>query len=224
MKKVFTGIALLLFTNLSYAQDPLTSDEILSELSRIEQILNNFDFIGSLGSPSLDLHPSEFNLDGTSGSFSLGALGIAYKLNGNITIGISALGTLGNCNSGYIDNEGNFISFYADDEDEDDEQEEMDDQEDMDCDDEWIDNVHGTVTVKFSDNLPLFVQVTGGYSISADAAAISALIGYNQKILSDLGAYFGVRYSDVFHSIPSGITEVTSSSGIKAELGLTWNF
>ncbi|MDH3709277.1 MAG: hypothetical protein OER04_05295 [Cyclobacteriaceae bacterium] len=226
MKNVFTGLFLVIITaTTSYAQDPV-SPELLSELSRIEKILNNLQFAGSLGSPAWDLNPSEFNLESNSGSFSLGHLGISYKLNGNITIGISALGTLGNCNSGYLDQEGNFVSFFADDdEDEDEDGDDMEEEDqDIECDDDLIDNIAGTVTVKFSEALPLFVQVTGGYSMAAEAPAISAMIGYNQKLFSELGAYLGIRYSNVFHKIPDGIVDVTSSSGIKAEVGLTWNF
>ncbi len=227
MKNVFTGLFLVIITaTTSYAQDPV-SPEVLSELSRIERILNNLQFAGALGSPAWDLNSSEFNLESNSGSFSLGQLGISYELNDNITIGISALGILGNCNSGYLDEEGNFVSFFADDdedEDEDGDEDDMEDDNDIECDDDFIDNIAGTITVKFSDALPLFVQVTGGYSMSAEAPAISAMIGYNQKLFSDLGAYLGIRYSDVFHKIPDGILDVTSSSGIKAELGLTWNF
>lgn len=221
MKKQFTLLCMLIISIAAYAQEPVLP-ETISEATKIGKLLNHLSFVGSLGSPTLDLNPSEYNLENASGSFSLGELGVAYKLNDKVRIGVSAMGALGNCNSGYLDGEGNFIGFYADDEE--DEEDEEGEDEDEECEDDALDNIAGTVTVTPFDNFPLFLQATVGYSMSADAPAISAMIGYSQTVFSELGVYLGIRFSDVLHHIPSEAVSVTSSSGFKAEFGVNWNF
>jgi len=220
MKKLFTFLCMVIISIAGNAQE-LVSPETISEVTKIGKLLDHLTFVGSLGSPTLDLNRSEYNLENASSSFSLGELGVAYKLNDKVRIGISAMGALGNCNSGYLDDEGNFIGFYADDEEDEDEEEEEEDEE---CEDDALDNIAGTVTVTPFDNFSLFLQATVGYSIIADAPAISAMIGYSQTVFSELGVYLGIRFSDVFHHIPSEAISVTSSSGLKVEFGVNWNF
>jgi len=207
-----------LITLAAQAQEPV-SPENAPEMAKAVKLLDQISFVGSLGSPALDLNPNEYNLDQISSPFSLGELGAAFKLSDRVRVGISALGILGNCNCGYLDQEGNFIMLYADDEDDEEEEEEG-----PECESDSFDNLAGTVTVNLFENFPLFLEATAGYSFVADAPAISAMIGYSRKIFSELGVYLGVRFSDVFHDIPGEAVSVTSSSGLKAEFGVNWNF
>ncbi|GJM30288.1 MAG: hypothetical protein DHS20C17_29230 [Cyclobacteriaceae bacterium] len=222
MKKLLTFICTAIMVFVANAQQS-ESPENISEVTKIGKILDHFSFVGSIGSPRLDLNGSEYNLKNVPGSFSLGELGVAYKLSDRVRIGISAMGGLGNCNSGYLDQEGNLIRFNADDEDSNHEDEEGDD-EGEECEDDALDNLSGTVTVNLFENIPIFLQATAGYSIAADATALSAMVGYSQTILSELGIYLGVRFSDVLYNIPSEAVNVTSSSGLKVEFGVNWNF
>ncbi len=82
----------------------------------------------------------------------------------------------------------------------------------------------GSITFKFSKKVPFFVQAAGGYSFGSNAPAYSAMIGYNQKIFKGLGIIGGIRFSDVLHQKPVDAVNMAPSSGIRAELGLSWNF
>ena len=218
MKKLLTFVCVAMITSLAYAQEPVSPDDISEAANKIK-LIDRLAFIGSIGSPTMDLNRSEYGLESIPGSFSLGELGIAYKLSDRVQVGISALGALGNCNSGYLDGENNFIPFNADDEDDEDEGEV---EEGPECEGDQFDNIAGTITFKLIEGL--YMQATAGYSAVADAPAFSALVGYSQNILSQLGVYLGLRYSNVIHNVPSEAVHVTSSSGLKAELGVNWNF
>ncbi len=220
MKSTITIVLMALMSLTASAQESASAENTL-DLDQAVKLIDRLSFVGSLGSPSIDLNQSEYAPENVSNSFSLGELGAALKLNERVRIGISAMGTLGNCNCGYIDQEGNFISFYTDDEDED---EEEDEEEGPECESDDFDNLAATVTLNLFDNIPLFVEATAGYSFVADAPAISAMIGYSQSILDLLGVYLGVRFSDVFHDIPSDAISSTSSGGLKVEFGVNWNF
>jgi len=220
MRTTITFLLMALFTFTANAQESTAVDNSL-ELDQALKLIERISFVGSLGSPSLDLNTSEYSPENVSNSFTLGELGAAYKLNDKIRIGVSAMGALGNCNCGYFDQEGNYVSFFQDDEDDDEEEEE---EEGPECEADDFDNLAATVTLNLFDNFPLFIQATGGYSFVADAPAISAMVGYSQSILDELGVYLGVRFSDVFHDIPSDAISVTSSSGLKLEFGVNWNF
>ncbi|MDA0194486.1 MAG: hypothetical protein O2887_05745 [Bacteroidetes bacterium] len=150
---------------------------------------------------------------------------------------------MGSCSEGYYNSEGLYIKFDDDDDDDDDQFEDefegefedgiadFDDddiedehEDDGECEDGFgVQNVMATVTYKVSENLPVLVQVAGGYSVGMDAPAISAFVGYNQKIWSNLGVTGGVRYSTVFNKVPFDAVNYTRS-GFKAELGISWNF
>lgn len=220
MKKLFTFLCMAIIAFAANAQEPVSPEEI-SEATKIGKLLDNLSFVGSLGSPTMDLNRSEYGVENIKSSFSLGELGAAYKLNDKVRFGVSAMGALGNCNCGYFDEEGNFTRFYADDEEDEEEEEEEEGEE---CEDDAFDNLAGTLTVSPFDHFGMFIHATAGYSFVADAPAISAMIGYSQSLFSDLGIYLGVRFSDVFHHIPSEAVNVTSSSGLKAEFGVNWNF
>lgn len=75
------------------------------------------------------------SLDET-GNISVGALNLSYRISSQFFAGISLMGPLGNCSSGYYTEGEQFGSFEA----EDDEFEDMDENEnedgDSDCDDE----------------------------------------------------------------------------------------
>ena len=221
MKTTTTLVLLALFTLTASAQESAPADDAL-EFAEAVKLIDRFSFVGSLGSPSVDLNTSEYKPENVSNSFTLGELGAAYKLSDKVRIGVSALGTLGNCNCGYFDQEGNFIAVYTDDEGEEDEEE--DEEEGPECEADDFDNLAATLTLNLFENVPVFVQATAGYSFVADAPAISAMVGYSQSILDELGVYLGVRFSDVFHDIPSDAVSVTSSSGLKVEFGVNWNF
>ena len=82
----------------------------------------------------------------------------------------------------------------------------------------------GIFTYKISEKVPFFVQAAAGYSFGSKAPAISAMIGYNQKIFKGLGIIGGIRYSDILRSKPADAVSMAPSSGIRAELGLSLNF
>ena len=211
-----------------------TTSEKLSKISAISQKLQFVFSAGSTSSPLGQIKARNFTQP------SLGQLGISYRLNERISIGISTMGSLGNCSGGYLTNEGTFISFsqHMDDDgpneeldDMDDPDDDMDDDMDDDFDEcgdfddlEEFENVLATFTYVFSEDLPIFIQGAAGYSFSQGAPAYTALLGYNQKLFSGLGLIGGVRFSDVLHKLPQNAVEISPSSGFRAELGLSWNF
>lgn len=100
----------------------------------------------------------------------------------------------------------------------------MDDQvEDEDCDDDELTNIMATATYYLSEKIPVFVQASAGYSFGSNTPAISAFVGYNKNILTDLGVVGGVRFSNVFINKPIDAVSF-SSYNIRTEIGLTWNF
>lgn len=220
MKTTITFVLMALFSLTASAQESASVDDAL-ELNQAVKLIDRLSFVGSLGSPAIDLNQSEYKPENVSNSISLGELGAAYKVSDRVRIGISAMGTLGNCNCGYFDQEGNYISFYAEEEDDDDEEEE---EEGPECEMDDFDNLAATVTVNLFENIPLFMEATAGYSFVADAPAISAMVGYSQSIFDLVGVYLGVRFSDVFHDVPGDAIGVTSSGGLKVEFGVNWNF
>lgn len=212
MKKLFTSAFLMLVMCGVYAQDDEVVDE--SVVSNASDFLSQFSFTSSIGAPS-------FN------SVSIGELNVSYKLNPKLSLGISAMGSLGDCLEGYYNLEGQFVALNHDDDDdldEDMDNEGEDDDDDEACESEGIENIMGTITLQLSDQIPVFVQVSGGYSLNSNRPAYSAFIGYTKKVFADLGIVAGLRYSDILYKIPSDAASLVSSSGFKAELGINWNF
>ncbi|MGI9543713.1 MAG: hypothetical protein ACR2MX_10670 [Cyclobacteriaceae bacterium] len=218
MKKCCLLMIMVTTTLVAQAQEAETSQDN----SKLRLLLDQISLTTSFGTTSVAVK----DLGNASlGNITLGELGAAFKTNDHISIGISVTGQLGNCNSGYYNAEGVFQGFEQEDDADDDaddiDDDDMDDQND--CED-GIGSVMGTITYKFSDKVPVFVQASGGYAIGLNAPAYSAMIGYHQKLFSELGITAGIRFSDIFHKIPADAVTVTSSSGLKGEIGLSWNF
>ncbi len=166
---------------------------------------------------------------------SLGQLTVSYKMNPRLSFGISTMGNLASSKAGYYNAENQFFSFCEDDDlddDDDDDLYELDDDDDdleedhdEDCDEDEIgQNLVGTVTYKLSEKLPFFVQAGAGYTFAGKAPSFTTMIGYNQKILAGVGIMAGIRYSNVIQQKPTDAIRTISGAGLKAELGLSWNF
>lgn len=169
---------------------------------------------------------------------SLGELSIAYKMTERLSFGLGTMGSLNNGSNGYYNAENQFISLCDDDDDHDephdDDDHDMDDHDDMhddddddddDCDEDDIgQNLMGSVTFVLSDKFPLFVQAAAGYSFADRAPAYTTMIGYHQKLFAGFGIRAGIRMSDVLHQKPIDAVKLASPMGIKAELGMSWNF
>lgn len=190
-------------------------------------LLNRFSLSATVGTPSFAFSElNSLNLKKIT-QVNLAAVNLSYKMNKRFSFGISGLNNLGNYISGYYDAEGKLVTFEHDDDDddyEDEEEDDMDDDDDEDCDDDEIGNLMGNVTVKLSDKFPIFVQAAGGYAFGQKVPTYSAMIGYNQKLFAGFGILAGIRYSDVIRQKPAGATGLSPSNGLKAELGLSWNF
>jgi len=223
----------LLFANLtSFAQQNTNEVDESSKSSKVSKVLGKFSVTATAASPSFNFNKmNNATYKKAKGNF-MGELGISYKLNPRISFGLSTVSSLGLCNSGYYNAEGAFVTFNYDDDGDDakddkDKNEPKDDDNDTDDDGNDIgfgSNIMGTFTFKISEKVPFFVQATGGFSFGSKAPAYSAMIGYNQKIFKGLGILGGFRYSDILHQKPADAVKMTPSSGIRAELGLSWNF
>lgn len=236
MKNVLLLVFLLLGFGLQAQNKNSAKLTKLTQLSpKLKNTFSKFSISATAGTPSFSTKElSTLNLKKMS-SLSLADLNISYKMNSRVSFGINMLGSLGNCSSGYYNQEGTFVAFMHDDygddgdDDDDDDLDELDDDDDDDdhddeCDDDEIGNLLGSVTFKLSEKFPLFVQAAGGYSFGSKAPAYSAMLGYNQKIFAGLGIIGGIRFSDVFYKKPVEAKTLAPSSGLKAELGLSWNF
>lgn len=200
--------------------------KLLKLSPKMMNTLNKFSVTASMGTPSFSTKEiGNLNFKKLS-NVSISELNLAYKVNNRISIGIGMVGNLGNCNSGYTTAEGTFMPFHSDDDDDDDhdDDDDDDDYDDDECDDDELGNLMGNITYKLSDKFPLFIQASGGYAFGSNAPAYSAMIGYNQKIFAGIGIIAGIRYSDVLYKKPVDAISVTPSHGLKAEIGLSWNF
>lgn len=234
MKKLLFLMVLFGTVNLS-AQDLQMADTSPASGGKFSSMLGKISVTATAGTPAFALDKlGKVNFKKLS-QLSLSNLNISYKVNPRLSLGISSMNNLSNSTGGYYNAENQFFTFCNDDEDDDDGIEdddmEIDDDdiehedEDGDCgDDEFGQNLMGTATFILSDKLPFFVQAAGGYSLSGNAPAYSAMVGYNQKVFAGLGIMAGIRFSDVLHKKPADAVKRTSTAGIKAELGLSWNF
>lgn len=194
----------------------------------INKIINNFSYSFSLATTSYG-----FNNSTQSGwsNIGIGELNVSYKINPKMSVGLGLVSGLGNCNAGFYNEEGSFVPFDDDDDDEGENEEHFDDDDDDDdqngnnddCQND-LDNIMATFNYKLSEKLPFFIQTSVGYAISKDAPAYSILLGYNQSLFSSLGLFAGVRYSDILYRKPKGAVSLSGTNGIKAELGVSWNF
>lgn len=231
MKRLLLFVALVCTVSLS-AQDLPIGELQPGQNSKFSSMLGKISVTATAGTPTFAMDElGKINFKKLS-QVSLSNLNISYKMNPRLSLGVSSMNNLSNSTGGYYNAENQFFTFCDDDDDgiEDDDMEMDDDDgedenEDGDCDDdEFGQNLMGTATYVLSDKLPFFVQAAGGYSLSGKAPAYSAMIGYNQKIFAGLGIMAGVRFSDVLHKKPADAVKTTSTAGIKAELGLSWNF
>ena len=169
---------------------------------------------------------------------SLGELTIQFKATPMFSFGLGTMGAIQNDRS-YFNNEGVLIPGCNEDDGDDDgiEEGEGNDPNDIDnieeenqdgdqngCDDEgefeFGDNLMGNFTFHLPGKFPFFIQAATGYSFSSQNPAYSMMVGYNQKLIAGLGIMAGVRYSNLI----SAKNYVTKTGGVKAELGLSWNF
>ncbi len=159
---------------------------------------------------------------GNSFGAGIAEAGAAFNLNSNILVGFSAMGGLGSCADGYYNSEGVFVELHED-KDEDDPEDDNEDDENEHCESDELEALMGTFTYKFSEKIPVFVQIAAGYSTDQNAPAYTALLGYHQNIFSQLSVSGGIRFSEILSKLPADAVEM-SRSGFKAELGLHWNF
>ncbi|TAK37054.1 MAG: hypothetical protein EPO28_12695 [Saprospiraceae bacterium] len=178
------------------------------------------------------------------GKLSLGELNIQYKASPLFSFGIGTMGAIQNDRS-YFDSEGVLVSACDDGNDEgiedgndegieddgsDDpndtdniEEENQDgDQNGCDCEGEFGfgDNLMGNFTFHLPGKFPFFFQAATGYSFNSQDPFYSVMAGYHQKLFAGFGILAGIRYSDIV----SSKNYVSKTGGIKAELGLGWNF
>lgn len=234
MKRIQLLFMILLFANLTIFAQQNSVEVETPKSSKFSNLLSHFSITATAASPSINFKELNNSTLKKSHGISMGELNIMYKINSRMSIGVGTVTSPGLCHSGYYNAEGAFVPFSYDDDDdneqdddddgpEDDDDELEDDDDDDDC-GEFGDNIMGTFTFKISEKVPFFVQAAGGYSFGSNAPAYSAMIGYDQKIFKGLGILGGVRFSDVLHKKPADAVKMASSSGFRAELGLSWNF
>ena len=231
MKKITTCLCLLLVCCLmGFAQESSPAEK--SSVLKIPTFVKKLSLTASMGTRGFS--PAEVNQISVHAfkQINLGELGISYRLNSRFSVGLITMGSLGNCDAGYLNDESGFVSF-ADELDDDDDMDDPDDPDDIDDDNDVDDdcgedelgrNVMGTFTFVLSERLPLFIQGAAGYTFSKKAPAYSALVGYRQQLFAGLQLRGGFRYSDVLYSKPAGATSLFHTSAIRPEIGLVWNF
>ena len=167
-------------------------------------------------------------------ALSLGSFTVDYKLNSRVSFGLTTIAGM-DCGQRFITNEEGLVTLIDnDDDDYDDEFEdesEDDDYDDNDFDDlfddifdddcgQFGDNVIGTVTYRLSEKVPFFVQAGAGYTFRSNVPTTTVMLGYNQKLFAGLGITAGVRYNQLI----ANKNTLKNTSGLKAELGLSWGF
>ena len=116
-------------------------------------------------------------------------------------------------------------SGHHNDDDDDDDDYDDDDDDCGGCGQGFGQNILGSFQFQLSDKVPVFVRVNAGYSVTHRAPIYSAFIGYHQKIFSGLGLVGGFQVNDVVRlNTPADALNQTSPLGLKAQMGLAWNF
>lgn len=230
MKQLLLLLAMVFTVSLS-AQDLQTAATQAASVGKFSTMLHKFSVTAAAGTGN---YTNSFN---QLGKLTLGELSIQYKATPSFSFGLGTTGAVLNDLS-YYNSEGVLVPGCTDDEEGDDL--EMDDPNDPDsieeghqdgndneCDVEGElglgnlrDNLMGNVTFRLPGKLPFFLQAMGGYSFGAQCPAYSVKAGYNQKLFAGLGISAGVRYSNIV----TKTNYVSRTSGVKAELGLSWNF
>ncbi len=211
--KIFTTTFLVMFLGaMVYGQEVQTSDDVSND-----PLIEQLSFTLKMGTPSLSFDHSG-NASSDLLNLGIAEIGSAYKLNSRFSVGISAMGGLGNCMEGYIDDEGKFVEF--EDDDDDDEMEEDDDEEE--CENE-LEAIMATVNYTITEDIPLLLQASVGYSLDEQAPAFSMYLGYYRELFSQLSIAGGIRWSEVLINLPEEAKDY-NRSGLKAEFGVYWNF
>jgi len=228
MKQLLLFFALVFTCSLS-AQEIQQASAQAAPAGKISSLMHKFSVTATAGT---GYYRNSFS---DLGKLSLGELNIQYKASPLFSFGIGTMGAIQNDLS-YFNKEGVLLSNCNDGEDgiENDEgndpndidniQEENQDGDQNGCDDEgefgFGDNLMGNFTFHLPGNLPFFIQAASGYSLRSQTPVYSVMAGYNQKLFAGLGIMAGIRYSDII----SSKNYVSKTNGIKAELGLSWNF
>lgn len=223
MKQLLFFLALALTSSLP-AQDVQTVSPGSIASNSLPSLMSRFSIAASVGSGNYANHFNQLS------EITLGELTVNYKVNPRFSFGI---GTIGSpiCGGSYYNSEGILVSGDDDGDDDDDPFEdddpddEGDDPDDDGCDDDFGlgDNLMSHFTYVLSDKLPFFLQAGAGYSFKGGTPVYSALAGYNQKIFAGIGIRAGIRYSDIVKTANTK-NYASPTGGIKAELGLSWNF
>lgn len=164
-------------------------------------------------------------------SLSLGSFAVDYKVNSRFSFGLTTIAGM-DCGQKFITNDEGVVTFIEN-EDDDDDDDEFEDESDEDNDFEDLfedifeddcgtfgDNIIGTVTYHLSEKVPFFVQAGAGYTFRSNVPTTTIMLGYNQKLFAGLGITAGVRYNQLIASKNT----FKNTSGLKAELGLSWGF
>lgn len=158
-----------------------------------------------------------------------GQLNLQFKTSPSFSIGFGSFGSILQDYS-YYNNEGLLVSGCNDedgvengDPDNPNDPDNIEEQHQDGCNDgefELVGDLLGNATYKLPGKLPLCLQFGGGYSRAAKAPVYTLMAGYNQKLFAGISLLAGVRYSNLI----SSRNYVSKTGGIKAELGLGWNF
>jgi hypothetical protein len=222
MKKLHFLLFMMLFTTVVSAQE--TTGEGQNAVhdfyhTKLKPTLERYSFSVSIGTPSYPINQLELIGENGLRNISVAEINISRKINEKLSFGLSLMGALGNSKDGYYTTDGSYVEWddgeYEIDDDEDEEN-------DLDAEDE-PENIMGTFTYKISEKVPFFAQVAAGYAIERNAPAYSVMLGYDQPLFAALGLRVGVRYSDVLQKKPDNVVDFTTR-GLKAEVGLSWNF
>ena len=202
-----------------WAQDKLSPAPTKS----LNQTLSNISITASAATWPFALQDlDKLNLKDLT-KITLGEISLNYRVNDRLSFGLGNIANLGNCLAGYFDAEGQFTALHTDDDDDDDIDDESDDNDDNDddeCDDDFLDNLMGILHFNPFSNFPLYLQVAGGYSFGNKAPAYSTKLAYRQALMNKLSISAGIRYSDVLYKVPADAVRISSSNGLRLEIGV----
>ena len=212
MKQILLLLSLIFSLSLNAQETELTNST-----SRFNKAMQGLTVTASVGTGYYQDHSRQL------GSLSLGELSIQYKTNAQLSFGLGTIGAL-LCDETYLDDEGNPVEDDDDNDGPEDPDDDMDEDGEEDCDDfDFGENVMGLATWQFSSQIPFFLRAGAGYSFNTKAPAYTVMLGYNQKLFGGLGLTGGIRYSDIVKTAKTR-NFIAPIGGLKAELGLSWNF
>ena len=222
MKRLYSLIFMVLFTTAVSAQETtVESNRTVVDFynTKLKPVLDQYSLAVAIGTPSFPINQLDIISKNGVRNISVAEINISRKINEKLSFGLSLMSALGNAKEGYYTTDGRYVEW--DDgryeiEDDEDEADEIEDEDEP-------DNIMGTFTYKISEKVPFFIQVAAGYAIEKNAPVYSAMLGYDQPLFASLGIRVGVRYSDVLQEKPENVADFTTR-GLKAEVGLSWNF